>query len=441
MSAASWRYRILSVMKRGSFKGREPLSSPHERAAGAAGAAVCGEAIAGGNNVWRSSPRSWRRVRARDRRETTGCSPAPEVEQLGRLDVTATLQWHPTGIPQSVSGHAVMARERFHGGVRSDHVGRRPALLRRHRCARRRPGRLPRRLRHPVQHRPAAIRRLAVEAEPHLPRRPDGEHARRPPAPRRRRRSRRAVRRRDGRRGRQVRRHRLVAGPGRVSRHRPSRLVRRLHRRPARHRRSRRLRAGAAAAGAATLRPAARRSPRSATSTPAIRSRAAEASSTAHAMHVDLLLDPFGARWTDLRDAASVAVDTGFGGIWTYDHVDGRVYDAAHVLECWTILSALAAVVPSVVLGSHGAERRQPPPRRPRGDGGDAAGGVRRTPPPRARRRRPSGIALRPRAGGDRATRVRRRRATRAGRAVRGGAAAALAGARVPAARIPSRRS
>jgi alkanesulfonate monooxygenase SsuD/methylene tetrahydromethanopterin reductase-like flavin-dependent oxidoreductase (luciferase family) len=68
-------------------------------------------------------------------------------------------------------------------------------------------------------------------------------------------------------------------------------------------------------------------------------------------MHVDLLLDPFGARWSELRDAAHVAVDAGFRGIWTYDHLDGRVYDAAHVLECWTVLSALAAVVPTVALG------------------------------------------------------------------------------------------
>jgi alkanesulfonate monooxygenase SsuD/methylene tetrahydromethanopterin reductase-like flavin-dependent oxidoreductase (luciferase family) len=66
---------------------------------------------------------------------------------------------------------------------------------------------------------------------------------------------------------------------------------------------------------------------------------------------VDLLLDPFGARWADLRDAASAAVDSGFAGIWTYDHLDGHVYDAADVLECWTILSALAAAVPGAMLG------------------------------------------------------------------------------------------
>jgi len=68
-------------------------------------------------------------------------------------------------------------------------------------------------------------------------------------------------------------------------------------------------------------------------------------------VHVDLLLDPFGARWTDLRDTARVAVESGFGGIWTYDHVDGRVYDAGHVLECWTVLSGLAATVPGAMLG------------------------------------------------------------------------------------------
>jgi alkanesulfonate monooxygenase SsuD/methylene tetrahydromethanopterin reductase-like flavin-dependent oxidoreductase (luciferase family) len=68
-------------------------------------------------------------------------------------------------------------------------------------------------------------------------------------------------------------------------------------------------------------------------------------------MQVDLLLDPFGSRWADLHDAATVAVDAGFAGIWTYDHLDGRVYDASFVLECWTVLSALAVAAPGVVLG------------------------------------------------------------------------------------------
>ena len=68
-------------------------------------------------------------------------------------------------------------------------------------------------------------------------------------------------------------------------------------------------------------------------------------------MQLDLLLDPFGARWTEVRDAAAAAIDAGFAGIWTYDHLDGRVYDAPFVLECWTVLSALAVAAPGVMLG------------------------------------------------------------------------------------------
>jgi hypothetical protein len=69
-------------------------------------------------------------------------------------------------------------------------------------------------------------------------------------------------------------------------------------------------------------------------------------------MEFDVLLDTFGARWADLRDTARIAIDAGFGGIWIYDHLDGRVYDAPFVLECWTVLSSLATEVPRGVLGS-----------------------------------------------------------------------------------------
>ena len=68
-------------------------------------------------------------------------------------------------------------------------------------------------------------------------------------------------------------------------------------------------------------------------------------------MQVDVLLDPFGARWSELRDTAHAAVDAGFAGIWTFDHLDGRVYRAPHVLECWTVLSAIAALAPGVTVG------------------------------------------------------------------------------------------
>jgi alkanesulfonate monooxygenase SsuD/methylene tetrahydromethanopterin reductase-like flavin-dependent oxidoreductase (luciferase family) len=67
---------------------------------------------------------------------------------------------------------------------------------------------------------------------------------------------------------------------------------------------------------------------------------------------VDLLFDPFGGRWADILDAAALAEEAGFDGVWLYDHLAGSVHRAPHVLECWTVLSALAAAVPQLAVGS-----------------------------------------------------------------------------------------
>jgi alkanesulfonate monooxygenase SsuD/methylene tetrahydromethanopterin reductase-like flavin-dependent oxidoreductase (luciferase family) len=69
-------------------------------------------------------------------------------------------------------------------------------------------------------------------------------------------------------------------------------------------------------------------------------------------VQVDLLFDPFGGRWDDLHEAAGRAEAAGFDGIWLYDHLAGSVHGAPHVLECWTVLSALAAAVPRLMVGS-----------------------------------------------------------------------------------------
>jgi alkanesulfonate monooxygenase SsuD/methylene tetrahydromethanopterin reductase-like flavin-dependent oxidoreductase (luciferase family) len=69
-------------------------------------------------------------------------------------------------------------------------------------------------------------------------------------------------------------------------------------------------------------------------------------------VHVDLLFDPFGGRWEDFRDAAVLAQEAGFDGVWLYDHLAGSVHRSPHVLECWTVLSALAATVPQLAIGS-----------------------------------------------------------------------------------------
>jgi alkanesulfonate monooxygenase SsuD/methylene tetrahydromethanopterin reductase-like flavin-dependent oxidoreductase (luciferase family) len=68
-------------------------------------------------------------------------------------------------------------------------------------------------------------------------------------------------------------------------------------------------------------------------------------------VRVDVLLDPFGARWSQVHQGALAAVDAGFDGVWTWDHLAGSVHGAPSVLESWSTLSALAAVVPTVMLG------------------------------------------------------------------------------------------
>ena len=68
-------------------------------------------------------------------------------------------------------------------------------------------------------------------------------------------------------------------------------------------------------------------------------------------MEVDLRLDPFDTPWAQVRDAVRGAADAGFAGIWTPDHLDGRVFGATQVLECWTTLTAIAVSTPDVKVG------------------------------------------------------------------------------------------
>jgi alkanesulfonate monooxygenase SsuD/methylene tetrahydromethanopterin reductase-like flavin-dependent oxidoreductase (luciferase family) len=68
-------------------------------------------------------------------------------------------------------------------------------------------------------------------------------------------------------------------------------------------------------------------------------------------VEVDLRVDPFDTPWAQVRDAVRAAVDAGFAGIWTPDHVDGRVFGASQVLECWTTLTAIAVSTSDVKVG------------------------------------------------------------------------------------------
>jgi len=68
-------------------------------------------------------------------------------------------------------------------------------------------------------------------------------------------------------------------------------------------------------------------------------------------VNVDLLFDPFGASWPDVREGAIATEGEGFDGLWMYDHLAGSVHGRDRVLECWTTLTAIAAVVPRIAVG------------------------------------------------------------------------------------------
>jgi alkanesulfonate monooxygenase SsuD/methylene tetrahydromethanopterin reductase-like flavin-dependent oxidoreductase (luciferase family) len=68
-------------------------------------------------------------------------------------------------------------------------------------------------------------------------------------------------------------------------------------------------------------------------------------------VHVDALFDPFGGRWTDVRAGARAAEQAGFDAVWLYDHLAGSVHREQRVLECWTTLTAIAALVPRIMIG------------------------------------------------------------------------------------------
>ena len=69
-------------------------------------------------------------------------------------------------------------------------------------------------------------------------------------------------------------------------------------------------------------------------------------------MKIDLLLVPMGARYRDMREAAIAAEESGFDGLWTWDHLrdpDGGA--RSRVPESLTTLTALAEVTRRIALG------------------------------------------------------------------------------------------
>src|SRR4051794_135898 len=69
-------------------------------------------------------------------------------------------------------------------------------------------------------------------------------------------------------------------------------------------------------------------------------------------MRIDLQLSPAVEPWPVLRDSVRLAEERGFDTAWVFDHFDGTMLGGATMLECFTLLGALAASTTRIGLGS-----------------------------------------------------------------------------------------
>jgi alkanesulfonate monooxygenase SsuD/methylene tetrahydromethanopterin reductase-like flavin-dependent oxidoreductase (luciferase family) len=69
-------------------------------------------------------------------------------------------------------------------------------------------------------------------------------------------------------------------------------------------------------------------------------------------LKLDLQLNPATTPWPVLREAALEAEAVGFDTLWTWDHLSGAMLAGETMLECFTLLGALAEATTSIRLGT-----------------------------------------------------------------------------------------
>ncbi|MDH3295675.1 MAG: LLM class flavin-dependent oxidoreductase [Acidimicrobiia bacterium] len=65
----------------------------------------------------------------------------------------------------------------------------------------------------------------------------------------------------------------------------------------------------------------------------------------------DLVISPFGALAKDMVEAARCAEESGFDGVWTYDHLTGTMLDRGHSHDVFAVLGAMASATERVTIG------------------------------------------------------------------------------------------
>jgi alkanesulfonate monooxygenase SsuD/methylene tetrahydromethanopterin reductase-like flavin-dependent oxidoreductase (luciferase family) len=67
---------------------------------------------------------------------------------------------------------------------------------------------------------------------------------------------------------------------------------------------------------------------------------------------VDIQLSPTRCEWSELREASLAAEELGFGALWVFDHLAGVAVGGTTMLECFTLLGALAEATSTIELGT-----------------------------------------------------------------------------------------
>ncbi len=68
-------------------------------------------------------------------------------------------------------------------------------------------------------------------------------------------------------------------------------------------------------------------------------------------MHIDLQPSNSAWTWEQLRDGALAAEQAGFNAYWVWDHLSGSAMGGSAMLECWSLLGALAAATSTINIG------------------------------------------------------------------------------------------
>lgn len=69
-------------------------------------------------------------------------------------------------------------------------------------------------------------------------------------------------------------------------------------------------------------------------------------------MIIDVQLSPAVEPWESIRDGVAAAEEAGFDTAWVFDHFTGHVLSGHSMLECFTLLGAMAASTTTIGLGT-----------------------------------------------------------------------------------------